>query len=155
MSNAAVARLGVDQVWRRNREQLVRDMQAGRTQLSGKPVHLKLELTNYCNLSCPMCPHQSMQRPVGYMSPTLFRRIIDQAVPELEFAYVHHLGESLFQKNDRVASRTYFAQLVKEIPSSKYYQQSLNLAQDLGDRQVIANILLAPLSCAAMAPMTP
>ncbi len=96
MSNAAVARLGVDQVWRRNREQLVRDMQAGRTQLSGKPVHLKLELTNYCNLSCPMCPHQSMQRPVGYMSPTLFRRIIDQAVPELEFAYVHHLGESLF-----------------------------------------------------------
>ncbi len=96
MNNAALARHSIDQVWRRNRERLVIDMQAEKTQLAGKPVHLKLELTNYCNLSCPMCPHQQMQRPVGYMSPALFRRIIDQAVPELEFAYVHHLGESLF-----------------------------------------------------------
>ncbi len=39
---------------------------------------------------------------------------------------VYYLAESLFQKNDRVASRTYFAQLVKDIgPRSKYYQQSL------------------------------
>lgn len=38
---------------------------------------------------------------------------------------LYYLGESLFQKNDRVASRTYFAQLVKESPQSKYYQQSL------------------------------
>lgn len=102
MNNAALAHPLVPQlqttqeVWRRNRELLVADMLAGKTVLSGKPVHLKLELTNYCNLSCPMCPHQSMQRPVGYMSPALFRQIISQAAPELEFAYVHHLGESLF-----------------------------------------------------------
>jgi tetratricopeptide (TPR) repeat protein len=39
---------------------------------------------------------------------------------------IYYLAESLFQKNDRVASRTYFAQLVKEVgPRSKYYQQSL------------------------------
>lgn len=83
-------------LWRRNRQQLVTDLQAGHTHVLGRPVHLKLELTNYCNLSCPMCPHESMRRPVGYMEPSLFRRIIDEAVPELEFAYVHHLGESLF-----------------------------------------------------------
>lgn len=83
-------------LWRRNRQQLVSDLQAGRTLVAGRPVHLKLELTNYCNLSCPMCPHESMRRPIGYMEPSLFRRIIDEAVPELEFAYVHHLGESLF-----------------------------------------------------------
>lgn len=83
-------------LWRRNRQQLVMDLQAGRTLVTGRPVHLKLELTNYCNLSCPMCPHDSMRRPVGYMDPSLFRRIIDEAVPTLEFAYVHHLGESLF-----------------------------------------------------------
>ncbi|HMY56968.1 MAG TPA: radical SAM protein [Pseudomonadota bacterium] len=95
-SQAQPPRSATEEIWRRNRQQLVDDMLAGKTQLLGKPVHLKLELTNYCNLSCPMCPHQSMQRPVGYMSPALFRRIISQAVPELEFAYVHHLGESLF-----------------------------------------------------------
>ena len=39
---------------------------------------------------------------------------------------LYYLAESLFQKNDRVASRSYFAQLVKEVGSrSKYYQQSL------------------------------
>lgn len=52
---------------------------------------------------------------------------------------LYYLGESLFQKNDRVASRTYFTQLVKEIPSSKYYQQSLErlieLSLILGDTE--------------------
>jgi radical SAM protein with 4Fe4S-binding SPASM domain len=43
-----------------------------------------------------MCPHDQMERDVGYMKPELFRRIIDMSAPELEFAYLHHLGESLF-----------------------------------------------------------
>lgn len=81
---------------RANRLRLAQDLLAGRTHLRGKPVHLKLELTNFCNLACPMCPHKTMQRSVGYMKPSLFRRILDEAAPELEFAYVHHLGESLF-----------------------------------------------------------
>lgn len=39
---------------------------------------------------------------------------------------VYYLAESLFQKNDRVASRTYFASLVQDLGArSKYYQQSL------------------------------
>jgi len=39
---------------------------------------------------------------------------------------LYYLAESLFQKGDRVAARTYFSQLVKEIgTSSKFYQQSL------------------------------
>jgi len=50
---------------------------------------------------------------------------------------LYYLGEALFQKKDRVASRTYFTQLVKELPSSKYYQQSLErlieLSLILGD----------------------
>ncbi len=39
---------------------------------------------------------------------------------------LYYLGESLFQKGDRVAARTYFTELVKDIGNrSKYYQQSL------------------------------
>lgn len=83
-------------LWADNRRLLAEDHRAGRVVLRGRPAHLKLELTNFCNLSCPMCPHGQMRRPVGYMDPALFRRIIDQAAPALEFAYVHHLGESLF-----------------------------------------------------------
>jgi radical SAM protein with 4Fe4S-binding SPASM domain len=83
-------------LWRNNRARLAADHSAGRTRSSGRPAHLKLELTNFCNLACPMCPHPQMRRAVGYMEPSLFRSIVDQAVPELEFVYLHHLGESLF-----------------------------------------------------------
>lgn len=79
-----------------NRRRLADDYRDGRVSLRGRPSHLKIELTNFCNLACPMCPHSQMRRPVGYMAPELFRSIVDQAGPELEFAYVHHLGESLF-----------------------------------------------------------
>ncbi len=96
MSDRALRLQDRQELWRRNRQQIVLDMERRNTEMCGRPVHLKLELTNFCNLACPMCPHESMRRPVGYMDPALFRRIIDQAVPELEFAYVHHLGESLF-----------------------------------------------------------
>jgi radical SAM protein with 4Fe4S-binding SPASM domain len=82
--------------WRANRRRLADDHRRARARAAGRPAHLKLELTNYCNLACPMCPHPQMQREVGYMRPELFRKIIDEAAPELEFAYLHHLGESLF-----------------------------------------------------------
>lgn len=87
---------GAASLWRANRARLAADHRGGHTRSTGRPAHLKLELTNYCNLACPMCPHPQMRRPVGYMEPSLFRSIIDQAAPELEFAYLHHLGESLF-----------------------------------------------------------
>ncbi len=83
-------------LWRDNRRRLVDDHLEARTVATGRPAHMKIELTNYCNLACPMCPHEQMERDVGYMKPELFRRIIDMAAPELEFAYLHHLGESLF-----------------------------------------------------------
>lgn len=66
---------------------------------------------------------------------------------------VYYLAESLFQKNDRVASRTYFAQLVKEIgPRSKYYQQSLErlielsliLGEDEGIQEYLAELDRVP-----------
>src|SRR5262249_13797739 len=79
-----------------NRRQLSDDLRRARATAHGRPAHMKIELTNFCNLACPMCPHQQMQRAVGYMKPELFRRILDQSAPWLEFVYLHHLGESLF-----------------------------------------------------------
>jgi radical SAM protein with 4Fe4S-binding SPASM domain len=84
------------QLWRQNRARLSQDLLRERVVSTGRPAHMKIELTNFCNLACPMCPHEQMQRAVGYMKPELFRRVIDQSAPWLEFAYLHHLGESLF-----------------------------------------------------------
>lgn len=83
-------------LWRENRRKLSEDHRKGRVSVRGRPAHMKIELTNFCNLACPMCPHNQMQREIGYMEPGLFRKIIDEAAPDLEFAYLHHLGESLF-----------------------------------------------------------
>jgi tetratricopeptide (TPR) repeat protein len=39
---------------------------------------------------------------------------------------IYYLAESLFQKGDKVAARTYYTQLIAEVgPSSRFYQQSL------------------------------
>jgi predicted nucleic acid-binding Zn-ribbon protein len=50
---------------------------------------------------------------------------------------LYYLAESLFQKGDKIAARTYFSTLAKEETGSKYYQQSLErlveLAIILGD----------------------
>jgi radical SAM protein with 4Fe4S-binding SPASM domain len=66
--------------------------------VSGFPSHLKIELTNYCNLACVFCPHDQMQRDVGFMDEALFRNIIDQGSRHVEFIYLHFMGESLVHK---------------------------------------------------------
>jgi hypothetical protein len=44
---------------------------------------------------------------------------------------LYYLAESLFQKGDKVAARTYFSTLAKEETGSKYYQQSLERLVEL------------------------
>lgn len=60
------------------------------------PHILNLELTNYCNLNCIMCPHSMMQRPKGNMDFELFKRIIEEikgySIKDLR---LHHFGEPL------------------------------------------------------------
>lgn len=62
--------------------------------MSLKPFCLQIEATNACNLDCPMCPRQEMTRPIGYMEPSLFRKIIDEA-GRVDHIWLHHFGESL------------------------------------------------------------
>lgn len=47
-------------------------------ELSPKPLHVDIELTNYCNLMCPMCERNKMTRQLGYMDYKVFCSIIDQ-----------------------------------------------------------------------------
>lgn len=61
---------------------------------------------------------------------------------------LYYLAESLFQKGDKVAARTYFTELVREVGSkSKFYQQSLErlleLSLMLQDTADVADWLLA------------
>ncbi len=60
------------------------------------PERLTVELTNHCNLSCVMCPRQKMDRDLGYMDLSLYKRIMDEAGEHLPVALVPFFrGESL------------------------------------------------------------
>ncbi|MBD3379361.1 MAG: radical SAM protein [Candidatus Omnitrophica bacterium] len=66
--------------------------------LKNRPIVWFIELTNYCNLDCPLCPRKFMEREVGYMDPGLFRKIIRQT---RKYAFadtvrLHLFGESTF-----------------------------------------------------------
>src|SRR4030066_357993 len=46
----------------------------------GWPVNMQVELTNYCNLKCPVCPTGlgSMQRKSQAIDPVIFERLMNE-----------------------------------------------------------------------------
>ena len=61
------------------------------------PAIVHVELTNECNLDCPMCARTtSMTRPVQHMPDTMFRRVVDELQGKgVDRVLLHHFGESL------------------------------------------------------------
>jgi radical SAM protein with 4Fe4S-binding SPASM domain len=57
------------------------------------PEHLDIEITNYCQLSCPMCPRARMTRPLAHMDFSLFTKIIDEARGRVKSCFLHQFGE--------------------------------------------------------------
>jgi radical SAM protein with 4Fe4S-binding SPASM domain len=62
----------------------------------GRPYVFQVELTNFCNLKCPMCPHDLMTRGVGYMDFALFEDVVAQVSRTNPDLRLHNMGESLF-----------------------------------------------------------
>lgn len=59
-----------------------------------------LELTNYCNLSCPNCPTPTCKRAKGYMGENVFNECFQYIPPCLTEPFsLHGLGEPLLHPN--------------------------------------------------------
>jgi len=63
--------------------------------LNNKPIITFIETTNYCNLSCPMCPRKMMARKVGFMEFDLFKRVIKKIKGNTASVWLHLYGEPL------------------------------------------------------------
>ena len=63
----------------------------------GMPLHMQFELTNYCNLHCPVCPtgSKSLSRAPRAMDVDLFERVMDEVGPYLLTASLWAWGEPL------------------------------------------------------------
>jgi len=59
------------------------------------PIHLDIEVTNYCTLKCPICPRQFMKREKGFMTWKTLRKIIEESKEETKTIYFHHMGDPL------------------------------------------------------------
>ncbi|WP_189509750.1 radical SAM protein [Candidatus Methylopumilus universalis] len=56
--------------------------------LKSKPAEINIEITSFCNLSCPMCGRVSKNTPSAYMSIELFKSIIDQVKGYAELVFL-------------------------------------------------------------------
>ena len=61
------------------------------------PLHMMFEMTNYCNLRCPMCPtgSRNLERPPRTMDVGLLEQLLAQVGPYLLTATLWGWGESL------------------------------------------------------------
>ncbi|MFA5022569.1 MAG: radical SAM/SPASM domain-containing protein [Patescibacteria group bacterium] len=84
-------------LFKKNQHQLKQSYLKRKVISQGQPNVLIIEPTNYCNLSCRMCPRRLMTRPEGFMTLDLFKKIIDQA-PLAEWVWLHFFGEPLFNQ---------------------------------------------------------
>lgn len=64
------------------------------------PLHIDIELTNICDLSCVMCERKLMHRPLGMMSFEVFKNIVDESREIGVDSFKLNLwGESLLHPN--------------------------------------------------------
>jgi radical SAM protein with 4Fe4S-binding SPASM domain len=63
--------------------------------MAGMPVSVSIEPTTSCNLRCPECPSglRSFTRPTGMLRSDLFRNVIDQLAPTLNYLTFYFQGE--------------------------------------------------------------
>ncbi len=61
------------------------------------PINLQVELSNLCNLKCPICPCGSdlINRPRGHMDLDLYRRLMDEIGDNLLMIFLWAWGEPL------------------------------------------------------------
>ena len=67
----------------------------------GLPPLIHTELTNICNLHCPLCPtgSDSLKRPKGVMSEETFMKILDDLDNVLIAIYLFCFGEPFLNRN--------------------------------------------------------
>ena len=65
------------------------------------PIHMQIELTNYCSLKCPVCPTGSgmLGRPKGNLDLALYAKLMDEVGPFLLTVMLWGWGEPLLHPN--------------------------------------------------------
>lgn len=106
-------------------------------ELSPRPLHIDIEVTNACNLRCLMCERKFMNRKLGYMGFDLFCSIIDQCVNfDIYSVKLNLWGESLLHKD--------FFKMIKYAKGRKIHTQ-FNTNATFATEEVIKKLVASGL----------
>jgi radical SAM protein with 4Fe4S-binding SPASM domain len=104
----------------------------------GMPIHMQFELTNFCNLRCPVCPAgiKAVKRPPRTVDVELFDLVLNEVGPYLLTLSLWGWGEPLLHPH-----------LQSILRSTRRYQIATFLStngQNLNDDQVIEALTKEP-----------
>lgn len=104
------------------------------------PLHMEFELTNYCNLRCPVCPTGSklLNRPPQAMDSGLFEDVFAQVGPYLLTATLSVWGEPLLHPK--------LAQILRAARKYDVFTLLFTNGQVLNNERVLEAILAFPPS---------
>jgi radical SAM protein with 4Fe4S-binding SPASM domain len=103
--------------------------------MNGLPISIAFEPTTSCNLRCPECPSglRSFKRPTGMLDADLFRNVIDQLAPTLNYLTFYFQGEPFLHPQ--------FLEMVKYASDRGIYTATSTNAHFLKDDQASATVL--------------
>ena len=102
------------------------------------PLHMQVELVNYCNLRCPVCPTGAgrLARPPAAMDMALYRDLMREAGPRLLTLSLWAWGEPLLHPQFAEAVRVAREYGVNPLLSTN--------GQNLSDESVLEGLVEAP-----------
>ena len=102
------------------------------------PIHMAIELTNFCNLSCPVCPtgDGTLKRKALAMDPALFERLMNEAGPYLLTSTLWGWGEPLLHPEINDILRLQQGRGINTLLSTN--------GQNLGDERVLEALINHP-----------
>jgi radical SAM protein with 4Fe4S-binding SPASM domain len=103
------------------------------------PDYMMVELTNYCNLKCPICPTGKglLKRKPANMEVSLFQQLWNETSPYILTAYLWDWGEPLLHPEIKDILRIAHSTNTVTILSTN--------GQNLNDRKVIEALLCYPV----------
>ena len=93
------------------------------------PIHVDIESSSACNMSCPMC-YRDMLREVGHMDIGVFKKIVDECAEHKIFSVrLSWRGETLTNPN----IKEMIAYATKKIPNVSFLTNAFYLTEDMAD----------------------
>jgi len=82
-----------------NRKLAWEEFSAGKLAVDSRPFKASIEITRNCNFKCVMCararnPLHARYNPGFDMKPALFRKVLEELFPHLEYAHLQGYGET-------------------------------------------------------------